>query len=170
MAYINVDTSTSFTPVSVSITDRFTGGDGTAIKFNRAVSDSANHWGGTSAPDVVCKGGSAGYLAQGVVACRFEDFSSGTELQFWQIEYDQSGDIVEVGYHEEWYAPTEHDDLSRSDPNHDVSVCHKRFPVFAYVNPGHELGFRATQYHDSVEGWRIGVIAKAQCALQIVPK
>jgi hypothetical protein len=167
LTYINVDTNTNFAPVPVPITNRFTGSDGTAITFNRAISDSGSHWGGSAMPDVVCKGGSVGYLAKGICAVRYEDFTTGTELQFWQVEYDGSGNIVEVSYSEEFYAPTEHDDLPRDDPDHDVSVIHKRHPIFAYVNPGHTLGFRVTQFHDSTAGFRIGLIDKANCTLEI---
>lgn len=178
MTYINVDRSP--TPdIPVPITNRFTGGDGTAITFNRVISDSGGHWGGTAHPDVICKGGSAGYIAQGIVAFRMEDFTSGTEFQVWQVEYDASWNIVESGYHEEEYAPTEHDLLPRGDDNHDVSVKHYRFPVFGYVNPGHALAVRITQFHDSdtytdpsgiIRPFRIGVITQANATLQIVPK
>lgn len=166
--------------IPVPITNRFVGGDGTAIPFNAVISDSAGHWGGISHPDVVCKGGSAGFLCKGVLSLRMEDFTSGTEFQLWQIEYDTSDwSIVEVNYAEEEYAPNEHDLLPRGDEDHDVSVKHYRFPVFSYVNPGHALGFRITQFHDSAtyvdedgitRDFRIGVITKAKVELEINPK
>lgn len=173
MVYINVDTSPSHPVVDVPITDRFVGGDGTAITFDRVISDSGGHWGGTAHPDVVCRAplGGTGLIAKGVLKLRLEDFSSGTEFQIWQVEYDTSTwEIVETDWSEEEYAPTEHDALPRTDPAHDPSVKHYRFPVFSYVNPGHALGFRITQFHDSTAGFRIGVVARANACLEITPK
>jgi hypothetical protein len=164
MTYLNVDRTGA--PLSVPIMDRTVGGPGTAIVFDRSISDSGNHWGGTGDAATVCKGGSVGYLVKGVLDLRLEDFTTGTELQIWQVEM-QSGQQVEKGQPHEDYAPTEHDDLPRGDPDHDPSVKHIRYPVFAYVNSGHTLQFRITQFHDSAEGWRIGVIAYAQCMLEI---
>lgn len=183
MTYFNVDTDGSFVPKPVPITNRFTGSTGTAIDFNRVISDSAGYW-SSAHPDVVCRVplSSQGMIAHGMLKLRLEDFSTGTEFQVWQIEYDLSTwEIAEVDWSEEEYAPIEHDLLGRGDPAHDLSVKHYRFPVFAYVNPGHALAFRMTEFRDSLyrpaddpvapgEPWRIGVIARASCALQVGPK
>jgi hypothetical protein len=179
VTYLNVDTAPGFTPIPVPITDRFASSDGTPIRFDRVISDSGGHWGGAAHPDVVCKGGSTGYIAHGVLSFRMEDFTTGSEFQVWQIEYDSGWDIVEVDWSEEEYAPLEHDLLPRTDPAHDISVKHFRFPVFSYVNPGHYLAFRITQFHDTstyvdadgvTRDYRIGVVARAKATLQIGPK